>query len=357
MPDKEKELVACLSMMEMISGIVSDPAEVTNFYIALKSKPLVLIVGPRDAGKITLVERLSSILNLGNGSDRAGNHNFQILLGHPWWVGKSQNLTVFTDAHQRFNTDKLLFMLNEARRSENSERLFIICLARISPAELKNIFSETAQQINFGKLNHIGDLHLDEPVAFPSNIRLVGTMDTSSFQWWDESLLSQGFIIQWNVNQPFNKRAEMMSPPSSDDIFLKSIVGDRNEVYPKIHSVLRNINQPLQPMLMIEDLLLHYEIKNLQSLFDDVLLYLANSWSTGGEGLFSSSTANNLDISLDFSISQIVLPRINNKLRNIASLRKKILEILFPRYPRSARFVNSISDADFATGQIRYKYT
>jgi hypothetical protein len=148
-----------------------------------------------------------------------------------------------------------------------------------------------------------------------------------------------------------------MSPPSSDDIFLKSIVGDRNEVYPKIHSVLRNINQPLQPMLMIEDLLLHYEIKNLQSLFDDVLLYLANSWSTGGEGLFSSSTANNLDISLDFAISQIVLPRINNKLRNIASLRKKILEILFPRYPRSARFVNSISDADFATGQIRYKYT
>jgi hypothetical protein len=82
-PDKEKQLVACLSMMDKVSGSVPDPAEVINFYVALKSKPLVLLSGPRGAGKLALVERLSSTLNLGNGSDRGGNHNFQVLTGHP----------------------------------------------------------------------------------------------------------------------------------------------------------------------------------------------------------------------------------------------------------------------------------
>jgi hypothetical protein len=337
--DEEREFVARLGKDVMSAGIASDPVAAVNFYVALKSKPLVVLTGTSGRGKIALVERLADVLNL-RGSQRNNDQRFQTLLGHPWWAGKSDNMALFTDAHTRFNSDKLFHMMSEAWRPENEQRLFIACLTQISPAELMTFFCELASQIGKGELSRIGELHLDTPLLLPPNLRIVGTMDTVEYRWWDQDLLSQTIIIPWAENgRPIGSPVEKSSH-IGESIFLQSSVREKQGIYRKIHSVLSQHSEPLLHLFQIENLLLRYGVNFF---LDDVLAYLANSWSVKGNGLFDRSPLKNLAIAMDLVISQIIIPPIFETIRQYKDFRKTLKNGLAHRYPRSASLIKSIA--------------
>ena len=137
----------------------------------------------------------------------------QMMVGHPWTFGKSENLAMFTEVHTRNTTEKLLGLIEEAWLPENARRVFIACLTRISPAELLAFFTEVAEQLGHGQLVRLGDLHFSEPIPFPPNLFLIGTMDTLDFDWWDHGLLSKTTIVQWPT-------AVALSPASPDETTL-----------------------------------------------------------------------------------------------------------------------------------------
>lgn len=90
-----------------------------------------------------------------------------------------------------------LVRIGEAIQPENSQRVFIACFTRISPAELLSFLTEVAFQLQHGQLIRFGDAHFSEPITFQNNLSLVGTMDTPSFDWWDSDLLLHTTVIQW----------------------------------------------------------------------------------------------------------------------------------------------------------------
>jgi energy-coupling factor transporter ATP-binding protein EcfA2 len=339
--DRERELVAHLVKTASRAGIADDPIQVKNFYIALKTKPLVILTGPRGSGKIALTEHLSQVLKSHNRISLE-NHQIQMLVGHPWWVGNSENMALFTNAHLRFNTDKLLFMVSEAWRPENSHRLFIACLTRISPAELMDFFCQIATQISQGGLTRLGKSHIHEPIPFPPNLRMVGTMDTLKYRWWDADLLSQTLVIPWTKYELLSNVITEIGFPLGESIFLKANLHSRDGIYKKIHSILSDHKQPLLPLVQIESLLIRNGVQNTQLIFEDSLAYLANSWSNQGGGLFSPSTGQNLAIALDLVISQIILPRVYQLIGQINDLGIALDEILTPGYPRSASLIKSL---------------
>jgi hypothetical protein len=340
--DKERELVSYLCEYVAGAGIASDPIAAVNFYVALKSKPLVVLTGPSGSGKIALVERLSDVLNLGS-SERNDSQRFQTLLGHPWWAGKSENMALFTDAHTRFNSERLLHMMSEAWRQENEQRLFIVCLTKISPAELMTYFCDLASQIGKGELIRLGELHLETPLPLPPNLRIVGTMDTIEYRWWDQDLLSQTIIIPWMENGEPTSSPKENSNYAGDCIFLQSSVRERNGIYRKIHSILSGHRQPLDPLFKIENLLLRYGGQSSKSPFEDALGYLANSWSVKGNGLFDRSPTKNLAIAMDLVISHIILPPIIETIKQNEDFRKTLKNGLTRHYPRSASLIKSIT--------------
>ncbi len=329
--DHEALLLASLHKAFSENGVSMDQVEISNFYVALKSKPLAIIAGPVHSGKTALVQGLAQSLSVQDGI------HIQMITGHPWWAEGSDDVARNTELHLRYSTEKMLSIIEEARQPHNAHNVFIACLTQISPAELLSFFSEVSYQLQNGQIMRLGDTHLTKPISFPSNLRIIGTMDTNTFDWWDDDLLCSTTVIQWSQTK------EPAEPKLNNKImlngfeFLQSCIRGKDAAYRKVYPVLRLQRQPLYSLLQVEAVLRKY-ISSLVLVLDEVMIYLANSWSRLGDGLFHPSPDRNLAIALDMSITQILLPRAVDVIRSKKMLRDRLVCILADKYPRSASF-------------------
>ncbi len=336
--DHETALVASLSRMMLKAGFCISQADLVNFYVALKSKPLAILASSGLAGETCLIQSFArSII----GQDYL---RLQLIPGHPWWIEGRSNGAQSAVLHERFVTEKVLSIIEEASQPENSKKVFIACLTKISPAELLSFFSEVAFQLQHGQIMRIGDTHFSEPKPFPSNMFMIGTMDTSSFEWWNDDLLSNTSVIQWLCagipNQPHTDQDDVIE---EEDEFLQSCIRNRDSAYRKIYPVLRQYRHPLISLMKLQALLRGHISETLDSVTDEIMIYLANSWSKLGNGLFHPSPTRNLTIALDIAISQIVLPRAIDVIRGVDALREQLVNTLMNQFPRSTAFVADLS--------------
>ena len=337
-PDYEIQLLTRLSEQVSQVGMGFDRTAIANFYVALKSKPLAILAGPAQSGKIALVQCLAHTMMGGD------CQQCQVMVGHPWSFGNSENLTLFIEAQMSYNTEKLLGLIEEARRPGNAHKVYIACITRISPAELLSFFTEVSYQLRHGQLMRFGDVHFSEPVTFPPNLFLIGTMDTERFDWWDRDLLANTIVIQTAKMSLPPCRFQKITSISEEQDFLCSRVRSRQAAYSKIHAILRWQRQPLKPLIHVEALLSEEVGSFLYWLLDETIVYLANSWSRLGNGLFAPSTPENLAIALDLAFSQILLPGVVDTIRRIDVLREQLHSVLAGQFPRSNAFTNSLAE-------------
>ena len=335
-PDHETEFIACLLDAAHKTGLCFSEAAFVNFYVALKSKPMVILTGAEGSGKIKAVQCLARIL-MGDCAQ------CQLMVGHPWAFSKSVNLAMFTEVHARYSTEKLCWLIEEAWQPQNTHRVYIGCLTRISPGELLSFFTEVAAQLRHGHLTTLGDIHFSGSIPFPPNLFLIGTMDTLNFDWWDPDLLSRTTVIEWPIAGNLSPASQNRMALPWEGEFLRSLVRNKQAAYHKIHSILSRQKQPLLPLLQIEALLRAHAIPGLHGLIDEAMLYLANSWSRLGHGLFDPSNSRNLEIALDLAMAQILLPHVEDRMRENSALRAHLLAALTGQFPRSAGFVSAIA--------------
>ena len=329
-------LIASLHEAMIENGVSVDQDEIANFYVALKSKPLAILAGPAQSGKKALVQGLAQSL-----SEQESLH-IQMINGHPWWADSCVDVANYTNLHTRFTTEKVLAVIEEASQPENLQQVFVACLTRISPAELLSFFTEVALQLQSGQITRLGDTHLSEPIPFPSNLRIIGTMDTLSFDWWDSDLLLSTTVIQWPQASVLSDTMFNRGVLLEEREFLQSCIRGRDAAYRKVFPVLKWQRQPLYPLLQVEAILKRY-ISSLDLATDEVMIYLANSWSRLGNGLFHPSPDHNLEIALDLAIAQILLPRAVDAIRNLETLRNRLKIILSGQFLRSAAFVTALA--------------
>jgi hypothetical protein len=94
--------------------------------------------------------------------------------------------------------------------------------------------------------------------------------------------------------------------------------------------------------MQIEALLREEVGSLLYWLVDETIVYLANSWSRLGNGLFAPSISDNLAIALDLAFSQVLLPGVVDPIRRTDGLRERMQNILAGQFPRSNAFINSL---------------
>jgi hypothetical protein len=335
--DHEAVFIASLHEAMIENGISVGQAEITNFYVALKSKPLAILTGPAQSGKIALVQGLAQSL-----VERESLH-VQIFTGHPWWAERCVDIANHTRLHERFSTEKMLSIIEDAGQPDNANQVFIACLTRISPAELLSFFTEASLQLQNGQIIKLGDTHLSEPIPFSSNLRLIGTMDTPSFDWWDNDLLLSTTVIQWPqasiLHDPMFNRGILLE----EHEFLQSCILSRDMAYRKMLPVLQQQRQPLYSLLQVGAVLEKYIAVSMDRILDEVMIYLANSWSGLGHGLFHSSPDRNLAIALDLAIAQILLPRAADAIQSIETLRTRLNIVFADQFRRSTAFVSALS--------------
>ena len=112
-------------ILEMVrrADVAADPTSVISFYVALKSKPLVVLVGPRDTGKLSLVRVVARALTGANGL------RYQEMVGHAWWAANCRGMAVLTQAQARFNAEKVLALVQETLLSQDAGSMSVACLA------------------------------------------------------------------------------------------------------------------------------------------------------------------------------------------------------------------------------------
>ncbi len=337
--DVEQEIVTRLIEATGEAGLQADPVSITNFYVALKSKPLAILAGPEQSGKIALVESFAHVLT---GGDCL---RCQMMLGHPRWASRSPNVALFTEVQTRWNTSKILALLEQAWEPESAAQVHIACLTRITPAELLGFFSDVAAQLRHGRVMQWPSIHLTEPIPYPPNLFLIGTMDTLRFDWWDSDLLSMTTVIQWPAVEA--KACEgnyrTATVPDGETEFLRSCLRNRKLVRRKLDHLLGWRLEPLEPMRQVRKLLERHTFRLPQSVTDEVMIYLANSWSQAGTGLFDPEIQRNVMIALDLVMAQTLLPRAGEVLRQSKAMSEPLREMLMGQFPRSAAALASLS--------------
>lgn len=335
--DHESYLVASLSNAMVRAGFSVSQADLTNFYVALKSKPLAILVSPYKNGDNNLVQSLAQSL-VGRDFLR-----IQMISGHPWWAQGCDDMARSTGLHERYLTEKVLAIIEEASQPQNAEKVFIACLKQISPAEVLSFFTEVAYQLQHGQIMRIGDTHLPTPIRYPQNLFLVGTMDSQAFEWWDNDLLLNATVIQWSYTSSPEYNTPEWGYPMADAEFLRSCIRNRDLAFQKMVPILKKHRHPLLPLFQVEASLRKYTLGVLDCVIDEIMIYLANSWTDMGNGLFHLSPARNLMIALDMAIAQILLPRAADAIHDIAPLRRQLCKTMIRQFPHSAAFVAGTS--------------
>jgi hypothetical protein len=314
-----------------------DPISIVNLYVSLKSKPMAILTGTAHSGKSEVVRSLAQYLTDGDPI------RYQMMNGHAWWAEKTHDVAFFIETQTRFNTVKLLAVIEEAWQPENTNRVFVACLTHMSPAEVMGFFSEVASQLQRGQIMYLPRARLSEPIPYPPNLCLIGTMDTTRFDWSDEDLLSKTTMIQWlgDEMKPTTE-PERESFELAETGFLPSLIRDEAVARQKLRRILASEQLALHPVLLAERLLNEHKFRFPVSVKGETLIYLANAWSKEGIGLFDQVPPTNLAIALDLAMAQILLPRVGAIIRDCPTLQKQLREVM-TRFPRSAAFLERLN--------------
>ncbi len=299
----EPVLLKTIDSLMADSGFRVDFALLTHCYVMLKSKPLIVLCGPLGSGKSTFVHCLARILVNEN------PRQFQSMIGHAWWAGKTGNVALLTEAQTRLNTGKLMLLVDEARRPKNADRIYLACLNKISPAEASGFFSEVAFQIQHERLMRLPSYHFTEPVPYPRNLSVIGTMDGQWRNGIDDDFRQVGSVIMWQAD-PVQKSANPPAPvdvTGAQAVFLESRVDDPQVAEKKLASLAVDASSAIQSVSRITDLLFEDGNRFRPALLDRAVIYLANAWSNDGCGLFAEQRQDNLEMALDSLIARDLL--------------------------------------------------
>ena len=325
--DPEIDLIDRLTSATAEAGMRVERIDIANIYVALKHRPMAILTSPAGRGKRAFLQFLANTLAGSNGLRR------QIMPGHAWYAGGNPANTTLVSMHSRLITEKLFFIVEEALQPQNAQQVFIVGLTQISPAELLSFFTELAGQVKHKEIMRAGDVHLSAPVQFPSNLLLIGTMDTNGFDFWDEDLLSGATVIEWRADVVDSQMTSSTDCPNLGPVYLRSSIRDGWKAYEKLSTVTASAKQPLKTVMLIRRILQTYGLDFTPGMLDEVVLYMANAWSVKGNGLFDSLSDRNLAIATDLVLAQLVLPRYLEAIRLSRTLQADLYTVLDGHFP------------------------
>lgn len=316
---EEQNLVDQIVNRIKLAGFDANRNAIVNLYVMLKSKPIVLLVGPSGGFKSKIVECFAEILTEGNPL------RYQIMQGHPWWATQTGDVVQFATMQACFTDQQLLTIIDEALQPENKDAVYLVCLDHISLAELSNIFTNPSVQSK-GLIDRLPTISSQQAIPLPSNLLLMGTMDTSDTWQISNELYLHTAIIQWPRIMT-KKPIENFDSPSVDwnidnqgKNFLEFVIRDKQQAWEKIAAIKKQQKIDLQTWQILEELYHEHEYECL----NDTVIYLANAWDYQETGLFARNASQNFLIAIDFALMQFVLPRIRFIANDSSRLTERI---------------------------------
>ncbi|MFK5950110.1 MAG: AAA family ATPase, partial [Methylococcales bacterium] len=283
--------------------------DVTNFYLALRTKPLVILAGISGTGKTQLVRQFAKAIGYGD------ERHCVLIPVRPDWADNS-DLVGYRNIQGQFEQQKLLKVLQDALA--HPDEPFFVILDEMNLARVEHYFSDFLSVLETRERNTdnviltnpvVTDSTVNRgvPVTIPQNLMIVGTvnMDETTHPF-SRKVLDRANAIELNeVSLPW-RTTELNGVSVVTGIYSDSFV------VPYLNSIELSEaqKQALQPVIellvkinnLLEPAGLHFGYR----VRDEVAFYM-----TQFEELdFSADYGMTMDDALDYQLMQKVLPRI-----------------------------------------------
>jgi hypothetical protein len=336
--DDELELIQNVLFQLHLRGISLSPSVIADILVAYKSKPFIIFAGPPEFGKEILVDCFFHTLTNNDPSQ------YQKMIGHPWWANMSPDVTNFVQTQSCWNTLKIETLIETAWAFENRKKNYIGALISMSPGEVQEYFSEIAFQIRSERIMRLPTTHFSEPIPFPRNLSIVGTINTSNFSQSDYDLLFKTSILQNPVDPVDNIMRDNKHKHVAGRMYqIRPGIRNSQQAIIKLFALLRRFHSGLLPFFQISKLLDKKLSAISNNAIQDGLVYLSNAWSFNRHGLYSRDHSENLKCALDFAITQCLLLPCSEEIVQSVQLQNNLRKILSGWFPHSNDFVNQLA--------------
>ncbi|MFV1859236.1 MAG: hypothetical protein ACC647_07785 [Anaerolineales bacterium] len=306
------------------------PQQITNLWVALKSKPALLLSGPRESMRDRLAMDLAKTI-AGSQAERC-----LLLQGHPWWAAKARNQAQFIQAQQRYTTLRLRSFLDFVADPESDADLFFAIMLDVSRAELHEYFVDIPRQVrSIGGVELPFDFAL-LPTRYSDRLYWLATFDPHPSTWMEPRVLDTATVIELGAVAPLEEAGSaplLPGEPAFSETLVHSRRFDPRAARAALPAHGHGHDDALRPLRCVLALLRKQRLEPPSGLISDGLLYLGNAWDVAGGGLFSVDPVANTIQAGEFWLKQSALPRLSAMLRQHRALQMDFADWLDDEFP------------------------
>lgn len=323
---KTREILKSTIIYISSKGFQYQEDEIANFYLALKTKPFVILAGISGTGKTQLPRKFAEALGMSK------DQVIQVPVRPDWTDGS--DLLGYTGLDEEFKPKDLTLAILDA--NENPEKPFFFILDEMNLARVEHYFSDFLSIIETREWNHeniftdpiLRKETLEKAVnaqkfsglMWPENLYLIGTvnMDETTHAF-SRKVLDRANSIEMNeVNLDWlEKMSENVEPFNGieNSFFRTKFLGSVDLTKKQKDSIKNEISQlkDVNEILKIADLHFAYRVR------DEVAFYLILNKEYG---LMDQMVA------MDFQLVQKVLPRIHGSSERVQTVLLRLFNLL-----------------------------
>ena len=327
----ETALLAAIEEYVLGQGFTFPAYRLRSYYVALKTKPFVILSGVSGTGKTRLAETFAEVLT---------GHNprqFRLLPVRPDWNDSAPLFGYHNVLANRYVSTPFLDIARAAGLPENRQRAFFVCLDEMNLARVEHYLADYLSALE--SRAHRIPLHEDVPdLTLPPNLFVTGTVNVDeTTHVFSRKVLDRANTLDFDeapdlaavtARKGTVRLDEDLgaSPAQRQSLFLASRVvnvgrarerlAQRDPAFPDL---------ALAALSAVNDLLYPPRLHFAYRVRDDVLTFLANSFDgETGQGLFHPDAKENFTLALDLQIRQKVLPKLHGLSETLTPLLAQI---------------------------------
>lgn len=331
-PSTETALLTALEEYTLAQGLTFPAHRLRSYYVALKTRPFVILSGVSGSGKTRLAEAVAGALT---GHDPAQS---RLLPVRPDWSDSTPLLGYHNVLANRYVAAPFLDLVRAAARPENRHRAFFVCLDEMNLARVEHYLADYLSALE--SRAHRIPLHEDVPdLVLPPNLFVTGTVNVDeAAHGFSRKVLDRANTLDFDESPVLTAigpavkgggRLEEdggMPPLRRQALFLGARVahvGRARERLAQLHTDFPT--HALSALQAVNDLLYAHRLHFAYRVRDDVLMFLANGFdSQTGQGLLLPDREANFALALDLQIVQKVLPRLHGVSDALAPLLARL---------------------------------
>jgi len=315
----ETALLAALEEYTLGQGFTFPPHRLRSYYVALKTRPFVILSGVSGAGKTRLAEMVAAALT---GHDPAQS---RLLPVRPDWNDSTPLFGYHNVLANRYVSTPFLEMVRAAARPENRHRAYFVCLDEMNLARVEHYLADYLSALE--SRAHRIPLHEDVPdLVLPPNLFVTGTVNVDeAAHGFSRKVLDRANTLDFDESPVLAAIGPAvkgggglgedggMPPVQRQALFLRARVANVGRARERLAQLQPDLpKRALAALQAVNDLLYAHRLHFAYRVRDDVLMFLANSFDAEtGLGLLLPDREANFALALDLQIVQKVLPRLH----------------------------------------------